>query len=286
MVGEVARALREHDRGFVRVVHDEHEDGGGSRGLRGMGLLALEVVRGIEGLQRRQRREAREDFFAKPGSDYDAGAMILYDYFRSSAAFRVRIALNVKGLSAERRFIHLRKGEQRAASYLETNPQGLVPTLVVGDRPLTQSIAIIEYLDEKHPLPPLLPAGHEDRAWVRSVALAIACDIHPVNNLRVMQYLEGELHVDTPAREAWYAHWIRVGFDALEPQLAARAASGPFCLGDSPTLADICLVPQVANALRFKVPIDAYPRIRAINDACLALPAFSLAHPSRQPDAE
>ena len=210
--------------------------------------------------------------------------MILYDYFRSSAAFRVRIALNLKGLSAERRYIHLRKGEQRAAAYLEANPQGLVPTLVVGDRRLTQSMAIIEYLDEKHPLPPLLPAAAEDRAWVRSIAQVIACDIHPLDNLRVLKYLD-RLGIEEARRDAWYAHWIAEGFAALEPQLAARA-TGPFCFGDAPTLADVCLVPQVANAVRGKVPLDAYPRIRAINDACLALPAFDLAQPARQPDAE
>lgn len=211
--------------------------------------------------------------------------MILYDYFRSSAAFRVRIALNIKGLTAERRYIHLRKGEQRSAQYLDTNPLGLVPTLVVGDRRLTQSLAIIEYLDEKHPLPPLLPPGHEDRAWVRSIALAIACEIHPLDNLRVLQYLERKLEIDAARRNDWYAHWIAEGFGALEPQLAGRA-KGAFCFGDSPTLADVFLVPQVANALRYDVPIDAYPRIRAVNDACLALPAFAAAHPTRQPDAE
>ena len=210
--------------------------------------------------------------------------MILYDYFRSSAAFRVRIALNLKNLQAERRYIHLRKGEQRAPEYLATNPQGLVPTLVVGDRTLTQSLAIIEYLDEKHPLPPLLPPGHEDRAWVRSIALAIACDIHPIDNLRVLQYLKG-MGIDTPARDDWYKHWITEGFDAIEPQLAARAA-GPYCFGDTPTLADIFLVPQVANSQRFEMPLDAWPRIRDVNAACLSHPAFGEAQPARQPDAE
>jgi maleylpyruvate isomerase len=212
--------------------------------------------------------------------------MILYDFFRSSAAFRLRIALNLKGLSPERRFVHLRKGEQRAPAYLEVNPQGLVPTLIIGERRFTQSLAIIEYLEETHPEPPLLPSGHEERAWVRAVALAIACDIHPLNNTRVMGYLENTLGLDAAARNTWYAHWIHLGFDALEPQLAARAGLGPFCHGETPTLADVCLVPQVANAVRFKVPLDAYPRIRAINDACQALPAFAVAHPLRQPDAE
>ena len=211
--------------------------------------------------------------------------MILYDYFRSSAAYRVRIALNLKGLAAERRFVHLRRGEQRAPEYLALNPQGFVPMLVVGDRRLTQSLAIIEYLDEKHPAPPLMPPGHEDRAWVRAVALAIACDIHPLNNTRVLKYLSRDLHLDEPRRDEWYRHWVREGFGPLEAQLAARAV-GPFCLGTAPTLADVCLVPQVANAHRLAVDMAPYPRIRAINDACLALPAFRDARPESQPDAE
>jgi maleylpyruvate isomerase len=211
--------------------------------------------------------------------------MILYDYFRSSAAFRVRITLNLKGLAPERRFIHLRKSEQRSPAYLDINPQGLVPALVVGDRRLTQSLAIIEYLDEKFLQPPLLPPGPEDRAWVRSVAMAIACDIHPLNNLRVLRYLDGELAIDEPRRDEWYRHWVREGFDALEAQLSARAI-GSFCLGTAPTLADVCLVPQVANARRLKVDLAPYPRIRAIDAACLALPAFADAQPDRQPDAE
>jgi len=211
--------------------------------------------------------------------------MILYDYFRSSAAYRVRIALNMKGLAAERRFVHLRKGEQRAPAYLELNPQGFVPMLVVGERRLTQSLAIIESLDEKHPLPPLLPPGPEDRAWVRAVALSIACDIHPLNNTRVLKHLAHELKLPEPARDEWYRHWVNEGFGALESQLAARAG-GRHCLGDAPTLADVCLVPQVANAHRLKVDMAPYPRIRAINQACLALPAFDAARPERQPDAE
>jgi maleylpyruvate isomerase len=210
--------------------------------------------------------------------------MVLYGYFRSSAAYRVRIALNLKGLEVEQRSVHLRKGEQRAPGYLETNPQGLVPTLVVGDRAFTQSMAIIEYLEEKHPRPPLLPREAEERAWVRAIAQAIACDIHPLNNTRVLHYLE-RVGLDAAARDNWYAHWITEGFDALEPQLARRA-TGAFCLGDAPTIADIFLVPQVANARRLKVPLEAYPRIRAIDAACLALPAFERAQPARQPDAE
>jgi maleylpyruvate isomerase len=216
---------------------------------------------------------------------YDFTAMILYDYFRSSAAYRVRIALNLKGLAATGRSIHLRKGEQRAKDYLEVNPQGLVPTLVVDGARLTQSLAIIEYLEEKHPSPPLLPKNAEDRAWVRAIALAIACDIHPLNNTRVLKYLERELQVDEAHRDDWYRHWVRQGFEAIESQLAARG-TGAFCFGDAPTLADVCLVPQVANAGRVKLPMEPYPRIRAVNSACLALPAFDRARPEVHPDAE
>jgi maleylpyruvate isomerase len=211
--------------------------------------------------------------------------MILYDYFRSSAAFRVRIALNLKGLSAERRYVHLRKGEQREPAYLEMNPQGLVPTLLVGELRLTQSLAIIEYLDETHPLPPFLPEGPEERAWVRAFALAIACDIHPVNNLRVLKYLSRPLAIEEPARDEWYRHWVRVGFDALEAQLARRGPA-TYCAGDAPGLADICLVPQVSNAKRLAVDLAPYPRLGAANKACLALPAFADALPENQPDAE
>jgi maleylpyruvate isomerase len=210
--------------------------------------------------------------------------MLLYDYFRSSAAFRVRIALNLKGLAAERRFIHLRRGDQRAPAYLEVNPQGLVPLLVVGDRRIAQSLAIIEYLEERHPLPPLLPEGAEERAWVRSIALAIACDIHPIDNLRVLQYLAHKLEIDEPRRDEWYRHWIREGFGPLERQLAAR--TGLYSAGANPTLADVCLVPQVFNAKRLDVDLAPYPRIRAIFDACMQNPAFDAAQPSRQPDAE
>ena len=211
--------------------------------------------------------------------------MILHDYFRSSAAYRVRIALNLKGLQAERRFVHLRRGEQRDPAYLAVNPQGLVPTLEVGGRRLTQSLAIIEYLEEKHPSPPLLPPGLEDRAWVRGVAFAIACDIHPLNNLRVLKYLADPLGLDEPKRDEWYRHWVRAGFDALEVQLAERRAAR-FCFGDTPTLADVCLVPQAANARRLKMSIEAWPRIRAIEAACLQLPEFDRARPENNPDAE
>jgi maleylpyruvate isomerase len=211
--------------------------------------------------------------------------MILYDYYRSSAAYRVRIALNLKGLTSERRFIHLRRGEQRDPAYLELNPQGLVPMLVVGDKRLTQSLAIIEYLEEKHPAPALLPLTPDDRAWVRAMALSIACDIHPLNNTRVLKYLAKELAIEEPKRDEWYRHWVVHGFTALESQLRERAP-GKFCLGDTPTLADICLVPQVANAQRLEVAMDSFPRIREINAACLALKAFDEARPENNPDAE
>ena len=209
--------------------------------------------------------------------------MLLYDYFRSSAAFRVRIALNFKGLAPERRFVHLRKGEQRAPGYLELNPQGLVPTLVVGRRRLTQSLAIIEYLEEEHPLPPLLPNDPGERAWVRAFAQTIACDIHPIDNLRVLKYLQA-LGIDEPARDEWYRHWIREGFGALEAQLAGRPST--YCCGDTVTLADVCLVPQVFNSQRVNLDLAPYPRIRAVHEACMSLSAFADAQPSRQPDAE
>ena len=210
--------------------------------------------------------------------------MILYDYFRSSAAFRVRIALNSKGLEYERRRIHLRKGEQSAPGYKEVNPQGLVPTLVIDGRHFTQSLAIIEYLDERYPEPPLMPKGAEDRAWVRSIAMAIACDIHPIDNTRVIAYLQEELKVSDAARDDWYRHWIRLGFEAIEARLGEH--SGRHCFGDTPTMADVCLVPQVFNSQRVKLDLAPYPRIRAIFDACMKLPAFDAAQPFKQPDAE
>jgi maleylacetoacetate isomerase len=210
--------------------------------------------------------------------------MILYDYFRSSAAYRVRIALNLKGLTAERKYIHLRKGDQRGADYRAINAQGLVPTLDLGGVRLTQSLAIIEYLDEKYPEPPLVPRNAEDRAFARAIALSIACDIHPLNNLRILQYLGKQLEVEEPKRDEWYRHWVKEGFDALEKQLAQR--SGPYALGTQPTIADVFIVPQVANANRLKVPMDPYPRINAINEACLKLQAFAEARPEVQPDAE
>ena len=212
--------------------------------------------------------------------------MKLYDYFRSSAAYRVRIALALKGLAPERAFVHLRRGEQRAAGYLAVNPQGLVPALATDDGAvLTQSLAIIEWLDETHPLPSLLPGSAAERARVRSLALAIACDIHPLNNLRVLDYLTGTLGASDAARDAWYAHWCDVGLRALETRLARDPATGIFCHGDAPTLADVCLVPQLANARRVTLDLAQYPTLLAVEAACLALPAFADAAPARQPDA-
>ncbi len=213
--------------------------------------------------------------------------MKLYDYFRSSAAFRVRIALNIKALAPERQFVHLRKGAQRADDYLALNAQGLVPALVTdGGHVLTQSIAIIEWLDETHPLPPLLPRDADGRARVRALALAIACDIHPLNNLRVLQYLTKTLGVAEAQKDGWYRYWCDVGLEALETQLARDRATGRFCHGDSPTIADICLVPQLANARRLHVDLAAYPTLTGIERECLALPAFANAVPEKQPDAE
>jgi maleylpyruvate isomerase len=213
--------------------------------------------------------------------------MKLYDYFRSSAAYRVRIALNLKGLELEsRRSVHLRKGEQRAADYRSVNPQGLVPALVDGDNVLTQSLAIIEYLDETRPEPPLLPADPAGRARVRAIAQAIACDIHPLNNLRVLKYLVGPLGVTDAQKDEWYRHWVRAGFEALEGMLTPAAGTGQFCHGDRPTLADVVLVPQVYNAERFDIDAAAYPTIHRIAEACRAMPAFAAAAPELQPDAE
>jgi len=212
--------------------------------------------------------------------------MILHDYWRSSAAFRVRIALALKGIEPGRRYVHLHKGEQRLPGHLAKHPLGLVPVLEDGATALTQSLAILEYLEETRPKPPLLPAKPGERAWVRAVALAVACEIHPLNNLRVLHYLERELSLDGAARNRWYAHWVAEGLGAIERMLAARPGPGPFCLGATPTIADACLVPQVFNAWRFEVPMEPYPLVRAVVETCLALPAFDESRPERQPDAE
>ena len=209
----------------------------------------------------------------------------LYGYFRSSAAYRVRIALNLKGLGYAQAPVSLLRGEQRSADYLALNPQGLVPALLDNGVLLTQSLAICEYLDEAYPdSARLLPDAAVARAQVRAVAQAIACDIHPLNNLRVLNYLKVELGQDEAARNGWYRHWVGTGFAALERQLAASA--GQYCFGDTPTLADVCLLPQVFNAQRFAVDMAAYPLLARIAANLEQLPAFADAHPSRQPDAQ
>jgi maleylpyruvate isomerase len=212
--------------------------------------------------------------------------MKLYSYFRSSAAYRARIALHLKGLPFDYAPVHLRKGEQNAEAYRALNRQELVPTLIDGDTALTQSLAIIEYLDERHPEPPLLPSAPAGRARVRAIALAICCDIHPLNNLRVLRYLVHTLKIGEEAKDAWYRHWIDTGLAALEAQLAADAATGTFCHGDVPTMADVCLVPQLANARRANIPLDGYPTLLRIDATCRALDAFARAAPDRQPDAD
>jgi maleylpyruvate isomerase len=214
--------------------------------------------------------------------------MKLYTYFRSSAAFRVRAALNLKGLSYEAMPVHLLKdgGQQRLPGYRDVNPTALIPALVDGDETLTQSMAIIEYLDETHPHVPLLPSDPAGRARVRALAQNIACDIHPIDNLRVLQYLTGVLGVSEEAKNEWFLHWIRTGFAAIEQLLANDARTGKFCHGDTPTMADCLLVPQVFNARRFNLDMSPYPTIVRIDAACMELDAFKEAHPSRQADAE
>lgn len=215
--------------------------------------------------------------------------MQLYTYFRSSAAWRVRIALNLKQLPWQALPVHLLRdgGQQHQAAFRAINPAGTVPTLVTDDGLLIrQSLAIIEYLDEVHPTPPLLPTDPVGRARVRALALQIACDIHPLNNLRVLQYLEQVLGLDKPARDQWYRHWVANGLQTLETLLSDSPVPEPFCHGEQPGMADCCLVPQLFNARRFEVPLDRYPRLLAIEAACLPLPAFIAAHPAQQDDAE
>jgi maleylpyruvate isomerase len=209
--------------------------------------------------------------------------MILHGYFRSSAAWRVRIVLALKGIEVEHRFQHLRRGEQRSADYLAINPQGLLPSLVLDDgEVLTQSLAICEYLDERHPDPPLLPGDAVARARIRAFAQAVACDIHPVQNLRVLKALEALGHAPED-RDAWARDVIAGGFDALAALVADTP--GPFAFGHRPTLADVLLVPQMANARRFGVTLR-WPRLEGIEAACMALPAFADTRPECQPDAE
>lgn len=217
-----------------------------------------------------------------------ADELTLYTYFRSSAAFRVRIALNLKGLTAEHTFVHLLKdgGQQFGGEYARLNPQHLVPTLVHNGYPLQQSLAIIEYLNEVFPDPPLLPGDPLARARVRAMACAVACDIHPLNNLRVRKYLHKQLGRSDEDIRDWQVHWIALGFEALEAMLASSEYTGRFCHGDAPTLADICLIPQMTNAHALNMDLSPYPTLTRIEEAALSLPAFSNALPKNQPDAE
>jgi maleylpyruvate isomerase len=214
--------------------------------------------------------------------------MKLYTFFRSSASYRVRIALNLKGLDYEQVPIHLRRGggEQFGPAYKTINPQSLVPALEDGGRILTQSLAIMEYLEEKYPKPPLLPADPADRAIARSMALIIACEVHPIQNLRVLVHLKKNLNQSDDDLNRWAQHWINLGLSALEPMAVEGAQRRKFCVGDTPTLADICLVPQLANARRFGCDLSLYPTLLRIEAACNALPAFADAAPEKQPDAE
>jgi maleylacetoacetate isomerase len=213
-------------------------------------------------------------------------SMKLYTYYRSQASFRVRIALNLKGISREDSFLHLEKGDQFAAEYRAINPQMVVPTLVDGDVKLFQSLAILEYLDEKYPEPPLLPADPVARAWVRGFALINVADSHPLIVPRVRHYLTEVLKVSDEQRLAWIQHWLGAGLEAMEALLAEHHASGRFCHGDEATVADICLVTQVTPATTFNLPLGPYQRVMRIYDTCMAITAFADAHPGKQPDAE
>jgi maleylpyruvate isomerase len=212
----------------------------------------------------------------------------LYGYFRSSASYRVRIALNLKGCRYEHRSVHLSRagGEQFSPEFREVNPQSLVPVLEDGSKRFTQSLAIIEYLEDRYPRPPLLPSDPAARARVRALALSIACDVHPLNNLRVLGYLTRELGVSEEAKVRWYQQWVALGLRAFEAQVANGADTGLFCHGDTPGLADCCLVPQLFNARRFQCDLSGYPTLLAIEQRCAAMPAFHDAAPEHQPDAE
>jgi maleylacetoacetate isomerase len=218
-----------------------------------------------------------------------ATGLVLYGYWRSSAAYRVRIALNLKGLSYESRAVHLVRdgGEQHAPPYRALNPQETVPVLLDGDRVVTQTLAIMEYLEEMHQEPEtaLLPVDARGRAQVRALAMAVACDIHPLGNLRVLQHLGAQFGASEEQRAEWSRYWIAMGFKAIEEMLGDSAATGRYCHGEAPGMADACLIPQVYNALRWKLPMDAYPTISRIHQACNELEAFQLAAPEVQPDA-
>jgi len=205
---------------------------------------------------------------------------VLYDYYRSSAAYRVRIALNMKGIEFEQRPVNLLESQQKSDEYRALNPQGFVPMLEIDGHRLTQSVAIINYLDLRFPNAPLIPASAAERAHVVSLSMMIACDIHPLNNLRVLKYLKGELGHSQEEVDAWYAHWISEGLPALEAMAAPRA--GKFLFGDAPTGADVCLVPQLYNARRFNVPLDDYPTLLRADENANKLEAFAAAHPDRQ----
>jgi maleylacetoacetate isomerase len=214
--------------------------------------------------------------------------LTLHSYFRSSAAFRVRIGLQLKQLPHEVLPVHLLRdgGQQHGAAFRALNPAGLVPVLEDDGVALTQSIAILEYLEERHPEPPLLPRDAAERAWVRALALDICCDIHPLNNLRVLRYLSRELGVDEGRRDTWYRHWVETGLEAFEARLAQRGPRGAFCHGDTPTMADCCLVPQIFNAQRLNCRLARMPLTMAIHERCMAMEAFQRAAPAQQPDAE
>lgn len=211
--------------------------------------------------------------------------MKLYNYFRSSASFRVRIALNLKGLAYEYIPVHIAKGEHKLPAYVAVSADLLVPTLEINGRRLSQSMAIIEYLDEMHPAPALIPSEPFERAQVRALSQSIACEIHPINNLRILRYLSAELKVSEEDKNTWYRHWARSGLEAFERQLALLP-DAPFCFGSAPTLADCCLVPQIFNGQRFKVNLEGLPRTMAAFDACMQLDAFIRAQPSACPDNE
>lgn len=223
---------------------------------------------------------------ARGPASYAARMMKLHNYFRSSASFRVRIALALKGLDYDYLPVHLVRGEQRQAPFTEVSADRLVPVLDHDGQHFSQSMAIIEYLDELQPAPPLLPPDAAGRAHVRALAQSIACEIHPLNNLRVLKYLKHELKLDEDTKNRWYRHWVREGLEAFERQLAASPAGSRYCWGDTPTLADCCLVPQIFNGQRFDCDFDGMPRTMAAFEACMTLEAFQRAQPSACPDAQ